>query len=347
MNLRELEAQADFLAPVIAAAVAKALAPLQEQLSQKEQQIQALHDRINELPAPVTPEPVDLEALAKAAAELITLPEPVPGKDAEPVDLEALAKAAASLVVVPEPVAGKDAEPVDLEALAKAAAALVEIPEPVPGKDAEPVDLAAVAALVEVPKPAEVDMAAVAALVAVPEIDLGSLARAAAALVPAPTLPQPEHGRDALDLEILPAIDEAKQYPRGTYAAHRGGLWKSYERTNGLRGWECIVEGIDSVTVTQDSVREFTVTLSKSSGASAVQKFSLPVQVYKGVHRDGEEYEAHDTVTWGGSVWACKEATTDKPGASEHWQLAVKAGRAGKDLRENASTFDPSKGVKL
>jgi hypothetical protein len=79
-----------------------------------------------------------------------------------------------------------------------------------------------------------------------------------------------------------------------------------------------------------------------------VQKFEMPIQVYKGVHRDGDEYEAHDTVTWGGSQWVSTKAeNTDKPGASDAWTLVVKAGRPGKDLRENASTFDASKGVKL
>lgn len=349
--MRELEAQALALTPVISQAIAKALAPLREQLLAKDEAIAALVKRLDELPS--APEPVDLAAVAKAAAELITLPEPIPGKDAEPVDLEALAKAAAELVIVPEPVPGKDAEPVDIDAIAKAAAGLVVVPEPIP-VDLEGLAKAA-AEFVELPK---VDLALLAAeaaaLVVVPrpiapqEVDLDELARSAAALVPVPQAAPAEHGRDALDLEILPDIDESKQYPRGTYAAHRGGLWKSYERTHGMRGWECIVDGIDGVTVTQDSVREFSVTLSKSSGTSAVQKFSLPVQVYKGVYREGEPYEANDTATWAGSVWVCnKNATTDKPGTSDDWSLAVKAGRAGKDLRENASQFDPAKGVKL
>jgi hypothetical protein len=331
LNMRELEAQAKFLAPVIAHAVKQALAPVTELLAAKDSEIAALTKRLDELPQPVAPEPVDLEALAKAAADLITLPDPVPGKDAEPVDLEALAKAAAALVVVPDPVPGKDAEPVDLEALAKAAAALVVVPDPVPGKDAEPVDLAAVAALVEVPQPAEVDLSAVAALVTVPEVDVEAIARAAAALVPTPVVPQPEHGRDALDLEILPAIDETKQYPRGTYAAHRGGLWKSYERTHGLRGWECIVDGIADVTVTNESERDFSVTLSKSSGQEVVEKFHMPVMIYKGVWKPCVALPG-DTFTFGGSLWHCDEPTGDKPGESKAWTLAAKRGKDGKEV---------------
>jgi hypothetical protein len=300
MNLRELEAQAEFLAPVIAAAVAKAVAPLKDQIAQRDEQIADLSKRLDELPAPVAP---DLEAIA-------------------------------ALVQLPEVKDGKDADPVDLDALAKAAAALIELPEVKDGKDADPVDLEAVAALVKLPE--------------VEKVDVEALARAAAELVPVPVIPQPVDGRDAIDLEILPAIDESKQYPRGTYAAHRGGLWKSYERTHGLRGWECIVDGVDGISIAQNGDREFSVTLAKSSGAEVVQKFAMPIQIYKGVHREGEAYDQYDNVTWAGSQWtSTKAGNTDKPGTSDAWTLCVKAGRNGKDLRENASTFDASKGVKL
>lgn len=292
--MRELEAAAAALTPVIAQAIAKAVAPLNLELAE-------LRKSLDERPMPVEP---DLEAIAA----LVKLPEV---NDGEP---------------------GKDADPVDLDALAKQVLALV--PVPADGKDAEPVDLEAVAALVKVPE--------------LPVIDLKAIASEAAALIPVPEVKEPEHGRDAIDLEILPAIDETKQYARGTYAAHDGGLWKAYERTNGMRGWECIVEGLKAVSVTQDGDREFSVSLVKSSGAEVVQKFALPIQIYKGVHRDGDEYEAHDTVTWGGSQWVSnKSANADKPGSSDAWTLVVKAGRPGKDLRENASTFDASKGVKL
>lgn len=343
MNLRELEAQAEFLAPVIAAAVKAALQPMRDTLAEKEEQIAVLIKRLDELPQP---EPVDLEAIAK----LVEVPVPENGKDAEPVDLDALAKAAAALVVVPEPIPGKDAE-VDLDALAKAAAALIAVPEP------ERVDLEAVAALVKLPEVKDgkdadpVDLEALAALVKLPEpekIDTDAIARAAAAMVPVPEVRQPQDGRDALHLEILPTIDETKTYPRNTYAKHDGGLWRSFEQTSAMRGWECIVEGLKAVSVTQDGDREFSVTSAKSSGAEVVQKFALPIQIYKGVFRDDETYDAHDNVTWAGSQWTSTKAeNTDKPGSSDTWTLCVKAGRNGKDLRENASTFDASKGVKL
>ena len=317
MNLRELEAQAEFLAPVIAAAVKSAVQPLRDILAEKDRQIADLIKRFDDLPEPVVP---DLEAIAA----LVVVPEAEKGKDADPVDLEALAKAAAALVVVPEPIAP------DLEAVA----ALVKLPEVKDGKDADPVDLEAVAALVKVPEPEKIDVEAIA--------------RAAAEMIPVREVRQPEDGRDALHLEILPAIVEAKTYARNTYAKHDGGLWRSFEQTSGMRGWECIVEGLKAVSVEQTGEREFSVTLAKSSGAEVVQKIAMPIQIYRGVHRDGEAYEQHDNVTWAGSQWtSVKSDNTDKPGSSDAWTLVVKAGRNGKDLRENASTFDASKGVKL
>lgn len=298
--MRELEAQALALAPVIAAAIAKAVAPLQARITELSLWNDDLTKRLDALPEPIAP---DLEAIAK-------------------------------LVELPEVKHGKDAAEVDLGALAQTVLAMVELPVVKDGKDAVEVDLAAVAALVEIPAPEK--------------IDVDAIARAAAALIPVPEVKEPEHGRDAIDLEILPAIDPTKQYARGTYAAHDGGLWKSYERTNGMRGWECIVEGLKAVSVTQDGDREFSVSLVKSSGQEVVQKFALPIQIYKGVYRDDEAYDAHDNVTWAGSQWTSTKAeNTDKPGTSDAWQLTVKAGRNGKDLRENASTFDPAKGVKL
>jgi len=301
MNLRELEAQAEFLAPVIAAAVAKAVAPLNLELADLRK---CLADR----PMPVEPEPIDVDAIAQAAAALVVLPEVKDGKDAEPVDLESLAKAAAEFVQLPT---------IDIALLAAEAAKLVDVPEPIPGKDADPVDLQA-------------------------------LARSAADLIVVPEVRQAEDGRDAIDVEILPAIEEAKQYPRGTYAAHCGGLWKSYERTHGMRGWECIVDGIDGVSITQDGDREFSVKLMKSSGQEVKERFALPIQIYKGVFREEQAYDEHDNVTWAGSQWTSTKAeNTDKPGSSDAWTLCVKAGRNGKDLRENASTFDPAKGVKI
>lgn len=140
-------------------------------------------------------------------------------------------------------------------------------------------------------------------------------------------LPVPTDGRDAVALQILPAIDADKSYPRGTWAKHAGGLWWSFQQTSGMRGWECQVEGIKSITPTV-SGKTMGVTVVTSSGDEVRAEAFVPVQVYRGVWADGE-FEQGDTATWAGSLWHCNQTGTKaKPGdGSTDWTLAVKKGR--------------------
>lgn len=146
-------------------------------------------------------------------------------------------------------------------------------------------------------------------------------------------IPKPkdgEDGKDALELNILPQIDQDKSYPRNTYAMHNGGLWRSHEKTSGMRGWECVVDGISQINVEQDleNERSFTIKAVKSSGDETKQVFNIPAQIYRGVHEIGKTYRKGDTVTWNGSIWTCKEDTEEAPNsASKLWTLSVKAGR--------------------
>lgn len=59
---------------------------------------------------------------------------------------------------------------------------------------------------------------------------------------------------------------------------------------------------------------------------------ALPLLEYKGVWKDGGYVPGH-MVTWGGNLWHCNTATTDKPGETPSWTLAVRRGRDGKDAR--------------
>jgi hypothetical protein len=65
-----------------------------------------------------------------------------------------------------------------------------------------------------------------------------------------------------------------------------------------------------------------------------VGSFAVPAQIYQGVYVEGKAYERGDTVTWGGSQWCAKEATSAKPGAADQssraWVLCVKKGSDGK-----------------
>ncbi|EQA2471473.1 phage portal protein, partial [Escherichia coli] len=142
-------------------------------------------------------------------------------------------------------------------------------------------------------------------------------------------LPAPQDGRDATALEVLPAIDDQKSFPRGTYATHLGGLWRAYEKTHGMRGWECLVDGVADIDVSMTGERLFSVVIRQSSGQCTEKTFSLPVMLYRGVFRAGETYHPGDTVTWGGSLWHCNSMTADKPGDAHAsgWTLAAKRGR--------------------
>lgn len=63
-----------------------------------------------------------------------------------------------------------------------------------------------------------------------------------------------------------------------------------------------------------------------------IYELVFPVVVYRGVFKDGDEYDRGDMVTWGGSLWHCDTPTKDKPG-TESWTLAAKKGRDGKDAK--------------
>lgn len=170
-------------------------------------------------------------------------------------------------------------------------------------------------------------------------------------------IPQPRDGQDGADgrdaaaLEIMPGIDESKSYQRGSYATHNGGLWRAYERTQGMRGWECIVDGVAEVAVDQVSERDFLITSTAASGKKTEKSIHVPSVMYREVYNSGMEYTKGDAVTFNGSLFiAVSDAPESTPGTGSPedtgWRLAVKQGRNGRDIRENASKHDPSKGVK-
>lgn len=146
-------------------------------------------------------------------------------------------------------------------------------------------------------------------------------------------IPEAENGKDALQVEILPFIDESKSYPRGTYASHDGGLFRAFQKTSGMHGWECVINGVKSVdTVIDGKKASLVVTLSDGTSKSASS--TVPVPEYKGIYRRGEVYAAKDMATWGGSVWiATKDVdATEEPGKCDAWQLMVKRGGDGRGL---------------
>jgi hypothetical protein len=55
--------------------------------------------------------------------------------------------------------------------------------------------------------------------------------------------------------------------------------------------------------------------------------------IYRGVYEAGMSAKDGEAVTFGGSLWIANQDTSEKPGESPAWRLAVKRGRDGKDPR--------------
>lgn len=302
MNERELS-----LIKVLGEEFGQVLAEMRYSFSKS---LQALRDdyeeRINRLAKQVeeisnAPVP-DVESMVKA--EIAKLPAP---EAPELPDIAGMVSEAVAAIPVPsdgKSVTVEDVTPVLQELVSNA---MAEIPVPKDGKDLDPATL----------KHA-VEAAVSEAVAAMPAAEPGK---------------DGEDGRDALALEILPFIDEEKSYPRGSYATHNGGLWRAYEKTHGMRGWECLIDGVADIDIQQSEQRSFTLTVNRTSGASEAKSFDVPVMIYQGVFKSGQEYLPGDTVTWGGSLWHCDEQTQDKPGeaGSKGWTLAAKRGRDGRD----------------
>jgi hypothetical protein len=93
-----------------------------------------------------------------------------------------------------------------------------------------------------------------------------------------------------------------------------------------------------------------TVTVKMQAGETFIEKsVKIAAVIDKGIFKHEGTFEKGDGVSYGGSFWIAKcDAPKGVPGSGEtDWRCAVKAGRPGKDLRENASTIDPTKGVSI
>lgn len=251
--------------------------------------------------------------------------------------IDQLEKQLAAIVV---PSAADAAALIDVEALSKSAAALVPKAE-----DGKSVTLDDVRPLID-----ELVSKAVAAL------------------------PAPEKGKDA-DMEVLKShvgelvktIQPAAPLPvpsveeiAGTFERRFSDLTLSWER----QARDTFEKATDRMPKPKDgrdalSLEDFdlnladdgrTVTVKMQAGETVIEKsVKIAAVLDNGIFKHDGTYEKGDGVSYGGSFWIAKcDRPKGVPGSGEtDWRCAVKAGRPGKDLRENASTFDPAKGVKL
>jgi hypothetical protein len=156
-------------------------------------------------------------------------------------------------------------------------------------------------------------------------------------------------GRDAIQLDILPAVDFSKSYPRCTYARHQGGIIRSYRDTLpnaefDHSGWEVVIAGIDGISIGMGEDNRTLTIFSKRTGSEPqAVSFVLPVLIYRGVYDPNSKYQHGDVVTWNGSAWHCQTSEPQtKPAENSDWRLMVKEGRKGKDADENKNPASPT-----
>lgn len=285
------------------------------------------------------PEPEEVVRLVRDEVEkqVAAIPPAAAGKDADPTEIAKMVERA--VAAIPKPDNGKDVDP---ELVAKLIAEEVaKIPVPEPGKDADPEQIRSMVneAVSAIPAPKDGK--------SVPVEDVQrmvdeAVAKAIAGIVVKDGTP----GRDALALDILPMIDVEKSYPRNIYSTHNGGLWRSFETTHGMKGWECIVDGVAGVRVESPSARKCVVIVQRASGVEESKEFTVPGFDDRGVFKEGESYLRGDGVTYGGCLFlAQKDDPSGKPGTSQDWRMAVKKGRDGRDAGPSAPT--PTEPVRL
>lgn len=141
-------------------------------------------------------------------------------------------------------------------------------------------------------------------------------------------------GRDAIHLEVMPSIDPEKSYPRGMYAKHNGGLWRSFETTHGMRGWECVVEGIAAFEIVKDGERNIGLKMVTTTGKAKELSIDFNGMLFKGQFNQSKMYNVGDTVMYAGSLWHCNVKGTDQvpSDGGEAWSLCAKRGRDGKTV---------------
>ena len=238
---------------------------------------------------------------------------PTAAEAAALIDLDAVAKSAAALVPKAEngtSVTVDDVRPLVDELIAKAVSAL---PAPEKGKDA--------------------DMDALKAHV-------GELVKG---IQPATPLP-------------VPSVEEIA----GTFERRFSDLTLSWER----QARDTFEKAADRMPKPKDgrdalALEDFdlaladdgrTVTVKMQAGDTVIEKsVKIAAVIDRDTFKHDRAYEKGDGVSYGGSFWIAKcDAPKGVPGSGEtDWRCAVKKGRDGKDLRDNASTVDLSKGVPI
>lgn len=172
-------------------------------------------------------------------------------------------------------------------------------------------------------------------------IDVEAIAQKAAEIVPTP-----KDGKDAEPVSVSEVADAVaagfeKRFSDLTLSWERqarDAFEKAIDRMPKPKDGKDAAQ-ISELDIVQDG-RNVTIKLGDQE-----RTIKIDSVIYREVWKEGE-YEKGDAATYGGSLWIAKEDTNEVPGTSKAWQLAVKKGRDGKDLRDSASKHDSKKGVK-
>lgn len=147
-------------------------------------------------------------------------------------------------------------------------------------------------------------------------------------------------GRDAVEINILPMLEDGKSYPSGTYARHKGGLVKTT-----ATGYDVIINGVDSeAEVMLEDGRTIERTTTYTDGTTFVRRHKFATLMHRGTWAQ-RTYDRGDCVMRDNSSWCCMaESTETMPGTSKDWQLIARKGDRGKDAN---TPKPPSTPVKL
>lgn len=332
-TMRELEAQAKALAPIMAQLVRQAEDGLRKEFAD---QIQERDQRIADLEKSLADAKVDEASIVEKLNQAI--PKPKDGADA---DMEALRAHLDGLVkAIPAPKDGDsvtidDVAPFIREELAKAVS---EIPAPKDGESVTPEDV----------RPMLADMVeqAVKALPAAQpgkDADMDALKSHLGELVkgvePAPA-PSVDEIAAAFERRFSDLTLSWERQARDTFekAADRMPTPKNGQDALPLESFD--------LALCEDGR---TVTVKMQAGEAVIEKsVRIAAVIDRGIFGKDKTFQQGDGVTFGGCYWiAQKDAPEGVPGGSDDWRLAVKKGRDGKDLRDNASQRNPSDPVKI
>jgi hypothetical protein len=91
--------------------------------------------------------------------------------------------------------------------------------------------------------------------------------------------------------------------------------------------------GFDGADLTFDERTGYALTLT---AGGRTKSWPLPWFADFGVWKFGRAYPKGASVTKDGSQWIAQVETTDRPGESKAWRLAVRRGSDGKDAKPHA-----------